>query len=389
MMKHILTIFLLCLLTLSAGAQSVKELQKQRETTLKQLEKTGKMLSETKKSEKATQNKLELLGKDIVARRRLISDINTEISALDEEMSTLSARKDSLQHNLDSLRADYAQLVRKTHYSQMQQSPLLFVLSAKSFNQIIRRVRYLREFATYRQQQVHRIEGVQAEIDLQNEMLQENKLGKEDALRIQKREQDKLTRDEKKQKSMLSELKKKEKDLLAQQKKQQKKADELNRKIEAAIQKDADQKKKLTKEQTLLAGGFEKNKGRLPWPVENGVVISSFGVHDHPTLEHVTVNNKGITIQTTAGSTARAVYEGEVSSVFQNGNTWAIIVQHGNYRTVYSNLVSVSVKIGDKVKAKQKLGVIYTDGDQDNRTTLDFQIRKDKEAVNPSLWLTR
>lgn len=388
-MKRIIYILLLIVLAIPTEAQSVKELKKQRENTLKQLEKTGKLLSETKKSEKSTQNKLELLGKDIVARKKLISNINTEITALDNEMNVLSMKKDSLQHNLDSLRMDYAELVRQTHYRQMNQSPLLFVLSAKNFNQAVRRVRYLKEFTDFRKEQVRRIENVQAEIDVQNEMLQENKLDKEDALRVQKREQDKLARDEKKQKSMLNELKKKEKDLLAQQKKQQKMADDLNRKIEAAIQKDADKNKKLTKEQTLLAGGFEKNKGRLPWPVENGVVISEFGVHDHPTLEHVTVNNKGITLQTTAGSSARAVYEGEVSSVFQNGNTWAVIVQHGNYRTVYSNLVSVNVKAGDKVKAKQKIGTIYTDTDQDNRTTLDFQIRKDKEAVNPSLWLSR
>lgn len=376
-------------LPMAAQKQSVNDLRKQREKTLRELEKTGQMLSETKKSEKATLNKLNLLNKDIATRKRLITNINSEIDALNSEMGELSSKRDSLQMVLEGLKSDYANLVRQTHYQDMMQSPLLFVLRAEDFNQAMRRIRYLQEFQQFRKEQVARIQSTQTEIDIQSELLESNRVEKEQTLTIHQREKDNLARDERKQQNMLQQLKKKEKDLLAQQRKQQKKADDLNRKIEDIIkQQTAKQKgQRMTKEQQLIAGGFEKNKGRLPWPVEKGVVSGEFGVHPHPTLSKVTVNNKGIYIQTTRGAAVRAVYEGEVTSCFVMGGTSAVIIQHGNYRTVYTGLATISVKKGDKVKTKQTIGTVYTDPDNDNKTEMFFQVWKDKDIQNPSLWL--
>ena len=376
-------------LPLAAQKQSVNDLRKQREKTLRELEKTGQMLSETKKSEKATLNKLNLLSKDIATRKRLITNINSEIDALNTEMGELSSKRDSLQMVLEGLKTDYANLVRQTHYQDMMQSPLLFVLRAEDFNQAMRRIRYLQEFQQFRKEQVARIQNTQTEIDIQSELLESNRVEKEQTLTMHQREKENLARDERKQQNMLQQLKKKEKDLLAQQRKQQKKADDLNRKIEDIIkQQTAKQKgQRMTKEQQLIAGGFEKNKGRLPWPVEKGVVSGEFGVHPHPTLSKVTVNNKGIYIQTTRGAAVRAVYEGEVTSCFVMGGTSAVIIQHGNYRTVYTGLATISVKKGDKVKTKQTIGTVYTDPDNDNKTEMFFQVWKDKDIQNPSLWL--
>ena len=391
MMKRIVTYVLLVLLALPMAAQkqSVNDLKKQREKTLRELERTGQMLSETKKSETATLNKLNLLNKDIATRKRLITTINSEIEALNTEMGELSDKRDSLQQNLEALKADYANLVRQTHYQDMMQSPLLFVLRAEDFNQAMRRIRYLQEFQRYRKEQVARIENTQAEIDIQTELLESNRVEKEQTLDVQKRETENLARDERKHQNMLQQLKKKEKDLLAQQRKQQKKADDLNRKIEDIIKQQAAKQKgqRLTKEQQLIAGGFEKNKGRLPWPVEKGMVSGEFGVHPHPTLPKVTVNNKGIYIQTTRGAAVRAVYEGEVTSCFVMGGTNAVIIQHGNYRTVYTGLATINVKKGDKVKTKQTIGTVFTDPDNDNKTEMFFQVWKDKDIQNPSLWL--
>lgn len=394
MKQHLIYILALLLLAAPLAAQknSVSDLKKQREKTLKELEKTGKMLNETKQNEKATLNKLQLLNKDIEERRRLIGTINEEIGALDEEMTQLSMQRDQLQAELEALKADYAEMVKLTHYQDMQRSPLLFVLAADDFNQSIRRIRYLQQFQQYRKQQVQMIQEKQHDIDTQNEALQENRLEKESVLEAQQNERARLARDEKKQQEMLTQLKKKEKDLLAQQKKQQKKANDLNNKIEELIRKQAEEQKKqnggkMTKEQTLLAGGFEKNKGRLPWPVEKGVVTGEFGVHAHPTIANFMVNNKGIYISCSKGSVARAVFEGEVTNCFVMGGTTAVIIQHGNYRTVYSGLASISVKKGDKVTAKQTIGTIYTDPDNDNKTELFFQVWKDKEILNPSVWL--
>lgn len=394
-MNRILSGILLLLLLASPVCaqkqQSVSSLKSQREKTLKELEQTKQMLQQTKKNETATVNKLNILSRDIQTRKRLINDLNYEIMGLDREMDELTRKRDSLQSDLEALKLDYARLVRESHYAQMDQSPLLFILSAKDFQQMVRRVRYMQEVQQFRKLQVARIENTQAEIDTQNELLQENKLSKEDAVRTHRVQQDNLARDEKKQKAMLNELKKKESTLLAQQKKQQKKADELNRKIEELIAKEVSNSKgkTLSKEQTLIAGGFEKNKGRLPMPVEKGYITGHFGIQAHATLDKVTVNNKGIYIQTTAGSQARAVYDGEVTSCFVMGGTTAVIIQHGTYRTVYSGLQTVSVKKGDKVKAKQNIGKIYSDPDQDNSTILFFQIWQDKTILNPENWLAK
>ena len=390
-----LNILVFCLLSLFLcpcfAADNVKDLQKKQKKLQEDIEQTNKMLKQTKKEEKATVNKLQLIGQNIKSQKKLIRTLDNEILALNAEMNALGATRDSLQKVLLGYKADYAQMVRETHYAQLQQSPLLFLLSSDSFQQLARRARYLQEFAHYRQEQVRRIENTQAQIDTQNDLLKANKHEKLVVLDTRKREQDKLVRDEKKQKNMLNQLKSKEKDLNKQLKQQQRRVAELNKKIDDIVRKQADKASKttMTKEQQLLAGGFEKNKGRLPWPVEKGMISGHYGKQQHPVYEHVVMDNKGVYIQTTAGTKARAVYAGEVTSCFLVANTYAVIVQHGNYRTVYSNLSKLNVKQGDKVETKQTIGTIFTDPEQDQKTELYFQVYRDRDILNPELWITR
>lgn len=373
----------------SVSAQTLKELQAQQKKYAEELETTGKMLKQTKQNEKSTENKLNLIGQDIRTRKKLINSISQEIIALDQEQTRLQGERTRLEAELDSLKQDYAHLVQLTHYADLQQSPLLFLLSAQDFNQLFRRVRYMREFAQYRQEQVARIEGVKADIQIQSELIQDNRKEKDSALKTQQRERDQLAANEKKQKTMLKNLKAKEKELIAKQRQQQKKIDELNKQIERAIAKQVDRKQQLTKEQELIAGGFAANKGRLPWPVAKGFISGHYGKHQHPVYENVTINNKGVYIQTPAGSDARAVYEGEVTTCMVMGSTYAIIIQHGNYRTVYTGIQSPSVKPGDKVQAKQTIGRIASNPDDDNKTELQFQVWQDRELKNPELWLAQ
>lgn len=382
-------IYLLCLLSLPMWGQSVKELQKQQAALQQQLEETSKMLKQTKKNESATENKLNILNNDIKTRKKLISTIQGEISVLNNEMGSLREKRNNLQKEIVIAKADYAKLVRETHYNDMQQSPLMFLLSSESFQQLVRRMEYMQQFAHYRKAQVKRIEDLQAEIDIQDHLLSIRKQNRSTALRSQQREQEKLTADQRKQKSMLGSLKQKEKELLEKQKQQEKKVAELNKKIEELIAKQVRTTTTLTKEQQLIAGGFEANRGRLPWPVEKGYISGHFGKHQHPIHEHVVVNNKGIYIQTVSGAQARAIYEGEVTWCAQMNGTFAVIIQHGNYRSVYSQLKSIKVKQGDKVKAKQEIGEILTNNAEDNKTELYFQIYKDRTIINPSLWLTQ
>ena len=388
---RLLVIGALALFHCPIHAESVKDLQKKQKRLQQEIEQTNKMLSQTKRDESATLNKLNLLNQNIKNQRRLISTLDNEIIALNREMVQLSGRRDSLQHILEGYKLDYAQFIRQTHFARVQQSPLLFVLSSENFQQLVRRARYMQEFAHFRQEQVKRIEATQAEIDTQNALLKANKSDKETALSTRKREQANLQRDERKQQSMLTQLKSKEKDLSTKLKKQQKKAADLNKKIDEMVRQQAEKASKttLTKEQKLIAGGFEANKGRLPWPVEKGMISGHFGKQQHPVYSQVTIDNKGIYIQTVAGTKARAVYKGEVTSCFMVAGTYAVIVQHGNYRTVYSNLSKLSVKQGDKVEAKQYIGTIFTDAEQDQKTELYFQVYKDKNVVNPELWITK
>lgn len=382
-----------CILSAIAvlSADSVKDLQKKQKKLQEEIEQTNKMLKQTKKDETATLNKLNLIGQNIKNQRQLINTLDREIGALDREMRNLGLTRDSLQVILEGYKADYARMIRQTHYARIQQSPLLFILSSDSFQQLVRRARYMQDFAHFRQEQVRRIQNTQAEIDTQNQLLQTNKRDKETALSSRKREQENLKRDERKQQTMLNQLKSKEKDLNKKLQQQQKKVAELNKKIDDMIRKQAEKASKttLTKEQQLIAGGFEANKGRLPWPVEKGMISGHFGKQPHPYLEHVILDNKGVYMQTTSGAKARAVYKGEVTNCFVVNGTYAVIVQHGNYRSVYSNLIKLNVKQGDKVDTKQAIGTIFTDPEQDEKTELYFQIYKDRNILNPELWITK
>ena len=388
-MKIRLIIYILCLLALPMAGQNIKELQKQQRQLQQELEETAKMLKQTKQNETATENKLNLLNNDIKTRKKLIRNIQGEINALNGEMGTLREKRSSLQEELEACKEDYARLIRETHYADMQQSPLLFLLSAENFQQLVRRIQYMQQFAAYRKEQVQKIESLQTEIDIQNDLLEKRKSDRSTALQSQKREQDKLSRDERKQKDMLKSLKTKEKNLLAKQKEQQKKVDALNKQIEDMIAKQVRTTTTLTKEQQLIAGGFEANQGRLPWPVEKGYISGYFGKHQHPIHEHVTIDNKGIYLQTVTGADARAIYEGEVTWCAPMNGNYAVIVQHGNYRSVYSPLKKIYVKQGDKLTAKQAIGEIYTNTSEDNKTELYFQIYKDRSILNPGLWLAQ
>ncbi len=390
MNKRILFFLTIAMLAaVSVSAQTLKELQAQQKKYAEEIETTGKMIKQTKQNEKATENKLNLINENIRTRKKLINSINQEIIALDQEQLRLEAELVRLEAELDSLKRDYAQLVQMTHYADLQQSPLLFLLSAQDFNQLVRRLRYMREFAEYRQDQVRRIENLKADIQIQSDLIQDNRKEKGSALKAQQREKDELARNERKQKAMLQDLKKQEKQLVSKQRQQQKKIDELNKQIEKAIANQVDRKQQLTKEQELIAGGFAANKGRLPWPVAKGFISGHYGKHQHSVYENVTINNKGIYIQTPEGSDARAVYEGEVTACMVMGATYAIIVQHGNYRTVYTGIQTPAVKAGDKVQGKQTIGRIASNPDEDNKTELQFQVWQDREIQNPELWLAQ
>jgi septal ring factor EnvC (AmiA/AmiB activator) len=411
--------------------QSVKELEVQRKNALKRLETTSKVLSETKKTQKTSLNKLNIINKSIKERKSLINHIEKEISVLDTEMTKLNSETRRLERQLEAYKAEYVKLIREAYINRSIYSKIMFVLSAKTFDQSFRRLRYMQEITAYRKSQVVKIEETKREIEKKTSELAQHKQTQVVIKQQKNTEAQKLLKDQKKENSVYSDLKKKEKTLQADLKKQQKIANDLNNKIERLIaeeirkaeerariaaekaRKENDQKSgrtestakssekvpksttssttyALTKEEKLISGNFSANAGRLPWPVEKGFISGKFGIQPHPALKYVTTNNKGVYIQTPARSDARAVFEGVVTQRFSvPGSNNGIIIQHGQYRTVYANLTQIYVRIGEKVSAKQKIGQIYTDSDSDNKTELYFQIRKDKAILNPESWIAR
>lgn len=401
MLKKLLTFFLIILFSVAnIQAQTIKELEKRRKQALNKLEVTNKLLDETNKSKQSSVNKINIIKQNIYERQQIISNINQELNVISMTIDTLQTERNNLLQKLDRIKAEYAVLVRNTHYRSNTLSYISFVLSADNFNQIFRRIRYLQQFADYRKKQAKEIEETTTLLLEKEQILTQSKDKKNEVLSIKQFENQKLESDKQKENKMLNDLKAKEKKLIAQQKKQQKTADELNRKIQALI--DAEVKKEskkgsskqnkitLTKEESLIAGNFEKNKGRLPWPVEKGFVSGKFGIQKHPVLEHVTTNNKGIYIQTNMGADARAVFEGVVTQCFSiPGSNNAVIIKHGNYRTVYTNLTTIYVKEGDKVTAKQKIGRIFVDEENDNKTEMLLMLYLNTTLLNPEPWLAK
>lgn len=409
-MRKVLILLFTFLLMAVASAQTIKELEEQRKNALKRLETTSKVLSETKKTQQTSLNKLNIINKSISQRTSLINTINKEINALTREIATLHAETKKLERELEAYKDDYARMVREAYINRGVYSKMLFLLSAESFDQSFRRLRYMQEFTAYRKQQIEKIDKTRQEIAKKTAQLTQHQQTQEVVKKQKNAEQQKLMGDKKKENTAYANLKQKEKNLQADLKKQQQIANDLNRKIEALIaeevRKAEEQRKKtgtaspdakpgtgvyaLTKEEQLISGNFAANAGRLLWPVERGFISGKFGVQPHPTLKYVTTNNKGVYIQTPTKTIARAVFEGVVTQRFSvPGSNNGVIIQHGQYRTVYANLTTIYVRVGEKVSAKQRIGQIYTDTENDNKTELFFQIWKERTILNPESWIAK
>ncbi len=408
-MRYLLLI-ISCFFVFSLSAESINDLKKKQKKAKQQIELTNKLLNKTKKSKNNTVSNLSLLKKKIKERENLISALNSEILILDKNLSALESQKKMLERRLSSLKKEYAELVYYSYFHQQKDelNQYFFILSASSFSQAYRRMRYVQEYSEYRKKQSIQIQKVANELNDKVEKLINTKISKELVAKGTETENLNLQSDEKNKKKMLKDLSKKEQELRNDLKKQQKDIRSLNNKIDRLIAEEirkAEERRKAeeekrkkegktgkstsSKELALIAGGFQKNKGRLPWPVK-GIVTGHFGVHPHPVLKHVEVNNKGIYIQTQQGANATAVFKGEVTQVFAiPGNNNAIIVKHGTYRTVYANLTTTYVKIGDKITDKQKLGKVYVDDENDNKTELYFMLYKNSTLDNPEQWLSK
>lgn len=407
MRKKLIFIITCFFIFFSSPAQNSKkrnELERLKRVTQEMIEETNRMLSDTKKNALQSLNQLNVLVQEIKTRRSLISTLNEEVTLINREQAHISREIRELEKSLTDKKQKYGAAMARIYQKRSGVDELMFVLSAQNITQSYRRIRYLREYSQWRKDQAYEIAEQQVVLTTKKEALEKKKIERKALLQERQKETAKLQQKEESQKELVGELQKKQKSLQSELRKQQQQAQNLDRQIQRLIEEEARKASKqknskaaskggyaMNKQEAALSGSFEKNKGRLPFPVNGSyVIVGHFGKQQHAQLKYVVTNNNGIDLQTKAGAEARAVFDGVVSRVFiVPGYNSSVIVRHGNYLTVYSNLSEVYVKAGDSVKTRQSIGKIFTDTENGNMTKMQFQIWKETTKLNPEPWLGR
>lgn len=395
------TVLLSLLFSLNLIAQKAdkKELENKKKNLQIEIEYTNQLLSETKNSKKISLNQLVTINKKISSREQLINTIYAEINVLNKQIADNNASIKSLQAELEKLKKEYAKMIYYAYKNRSAYDRLMFVFSAQDFNQAFMRLKYMQQYSEYMNRHAASIKIKQDEINLKIKELELSKEEKKGLLGEQENEKLQLSKEKQEKEQVFAQLQDKEKELkkeLDKKKKDAKKLQEAIQKIIAeelaasrAKNKGASKSDKLvlTPEATALSNSFSSNRGRLPWPLIKGVITSKFGIHPHPLMPDVEINNSGIDISTSKGTIARSVFEGEVTGVAViPGAGKAVIIRHGEFLSVYSNLNEVFVKNGDKIKTKQNIGTILYD-DEESKTELHIEIWKGQTKLDPEDWL--
>lgn len=403
-------VLLMLLLSFGGYAQRTKEsLQKEINSLQKEIESANKLLKETSKNKQGTLNQVSLMDQKIKNRQKLINAYNEQIKVLDRNIKQGEHNINKLSGELKKLRGEYSKMVlfayrNKNHYDQLE-----FLFASEDFNQATRRMRYIQQFAEARTTKIEQISENQRRV---REEVEANRKAREEQAALlaeEKAQQGLLVKEKEELNAQVKQLKKQEgniqqsiKEKQAQAKKFQKQIDDIIaeeiRKANERAAKEAASKGKtsgkpdkmaLTPTEKALSTSFSANKGKLPWPVERGAVSSSFGKHASAVSDKVTITNNGIDIVTNENAKARCVFEGVVVSVVKpSASNIGIIIRHGDFFTVYSQLDEAYVNRGDKVKTKQDIGKIHTDR-AEGKTELHFELRQGTDCLNPSQWLAK
>ncbi len=404
----------------------IKELESKRGALQKQIAESESLLQTTTKNVGSQLKGLAALTGQIEERKRYILAINSDMDAIDRELVSLERQLNQLQKELKDKKTKYAASVNYLYRNHTIQDKLLFIFSAQTLEQTYRRLRYVREYASYQRMQGEEIQKKQKQINNKRAELSEARKAKENLLKERENEKTTLERQEKEQKALVDSLRKKQRSLQSEINKKRKEANQLNARIDRLIAEEIEKARKRAEEEARreaaarkkaektespsatkpkakpleaytmnkadreLSGSFASNRGKLPVPVTGPYIITShYGEYTVPGLRGVKLDNKGIDLQAKPGAQARAVFNGKVAAVFQLNGLFNILVRHGAYISVYCNLSTASVKADDTVKTGQTLGTIFSDGADGGRTVLHFQLRREKEKLNPEPWLNR
>ncbi|WP_228853170.1 murein hydrolase activator EnvC family protein [Aegicerativicinus sediminis] len=389
------------LISFTSVAQSAKQkqLEAKRQQLQKEIKEMNSLLFTDKKKEKSVLTQVEDLNRKITVMQNLIRVTNDQANLLTREINDNQKQIGNLRKQLEELKEAYAAMIVTSYKNKSQQSRVMFLLSSENFKQAYKRLQYFKQYREYQQEQAAEIKNKTEKLQELNTSLLEQKKQK-DVLVAENRESKKQLEVElAAHETLMASIRKNMASYAAQIKKKQQEADRIDREIERLIKEAIAESNKsagkssssetfaLTAEAKKLAANFEANRGKLPWPVEKGVVQLGYGQQPSPIDKKVPIMSHGVRIATSSGTKARAVFDGVVKaiSVPRKGNP-VVLIQHGNYFTVYSNLSKVYVKKGDKVTTKQEIGEVFTDVIA-KQTILSFSVWKNTKTENPALWL--
>ncbi|RJE71846.1 MULTISPECIES: murein hydrolase activator EnvC [Reichenbachiella] len=393
-------LLLLCvfaLLSTSLLAQKSKaQLEKEKKENLKKINETEKILKETASEKNSSLGQLKAINHQIDIQQDVMSTINQEISMLNGEISDLSIVTNALESDLAQLKKEYADMIYSAYKANQGYSQLTFLFSASTFNQLFLRLKYLEQYAKARQRQVTQIEKVRDALNGQKSNLVSKKEEQGELLNSKIAENRNLINLKSKQNQIVQDLSKREKELKRELASRKRSIEQLDNLLADIIKKEiaASNKGKNTSANTIslsaegavLSASFEDNKNKLPWPVASGFVSEKFGKHAHPVLKNITVENQGVDIQTQKDANVQAVFSGKVATTaFVPGMNSVVIIQHGDYYTLYAKLKTVNVKKGQVITAKQSIGSVFTN--KDGITELQFQVWKNNVKLDPEKWL--
>lgn len=381
---------------LSAYGQTREELRQKRQEKQEEIQFTKKVINKTSEKQRETVDYLKVLNRQIQNRESLIKTIRQQVKALDSTIATNESVIQSLEDDLASLKAEYEEMVKFAYKTRNQYQKLAFIFSASSFNKAYKRLRFLSYYADFRQEQLAMIRETQASLQSRVDDLQDRKTQKRELLASKKAEKEELEADLEAKRQLVQKLKSKKSKLEQKLKAKQKRSRELANAIQASIRREREKASESeseayanTPEAKIESDRFKENKANLPWPVEEGFISSEFGKHEHPTLDGVQVKNNGVHITTSAQAEAKAVFDGEVRRIVeQRGSGLGVLIRHGEYYTVYSNLKEITVEPGKDVQANDVIGIVRTNTDTGN-AELHFQVWRSFDKLDPEDWLAR
>ena len=402
-MRLLNKIYLLLFISLSLGlkAQNYQERQKQLEaqkiSIKKEIQQINNLINDSRKKSRGLADKLEDIQLKISVRDRLIRINNSQVNNLNNIISNQNERIADLEVDLKKLKDEYSKIVFSSYKKRSSEMKLMFLFASDNINQAFRRFQYFKQYSKYRKEQANKIVSLQEEISNNIDSLDKRKIEKQNVVKENQSVRQTLNQDRIKQNNLYKNLLKDQKNYAVEIQEKEKQArlidNEIQKLIRLAIAESNNNNNSsnfaLTPEGRLISSNFQSNKGRLPWPVREGVITRRFGTQPHPVVRTTTINSNGISIATSANSIAYSVFEGEVLSVygFSGGNP-GVLIRHGKYISNYQNLSSIFVKKGDKVMANDEIGIVFTN-ESTGKTVLKFNIFNELKPENPTIWLAR